>query len=295
VARELPDESADTTLMSLIPKCGALVLAALVVLASPPAAAAQDEAPLQAGWRMMYGLDFRAAEQVFQRWQRDHPRDPFGPMSMAASLLFEELSRMGILQAQFFVDDASLVDRRPVEPDPNVRVRFEAALAETDTLARSALATEPRDADAIFALTMVYGLRADYAGLIQARNMAFLANSRKAAALARTLLEAAPDYADAHLATGVTEYVVGSLFTPVRWVLRLAGYAGDTARGMDEVRVTAERGRFLAPFARILLAIAYLRRHDTARARELVAGLARDFPTNPLFANELQRLDSQGR
>jgi hypothetical protein len=295
VARELPDESADPTLMSLIPKRGALVLAALVVLASPPAAAAQDEAPLQAGWRMMYGLDFRAAEQVFQRWQRDHPGDPFGPMSMAASLLFEELSRMGILQAQFFVDDVSLVDRRPVEPDPNVRVRFEAALADTDTLARSALATEPRDADAIFALTMVYGLRADYAGLIQARNMAFLANSRKAAALARTLLEAAPDYADAHLATGVTEYVVGSLFAPVRWVLRLGGYAGDTAKGMDEVRVTAERGRFLAPFARILLAIAYLRRHDTARARELVAGLARDFPTNPLFANELQRLDSQGR
>jgi hypothetical protein len=142
---------------------------------------------------------------------------------------------------------------------------------------------------------MVYGLRADYAALIEGHDMEFLSNARKAAALARALLDVAPDYADAHLATGVTQYVVGSLFAPVRWILRLAGYTGNTARGMDEVRVTAEHGRFLAPFARILLAIAYLRMHDTAHARELLAGLARDFPTNPLFASELQRIGGEAR
>ena len=33
-------------------------------------------------------LDFRSAEQVFRQWQREEPRDPFGPMSAAATALF---------------------------------------------------------------------------------------------------------------------------------------------------------------------------------------------------------------
>jgi hypothetical protein len=47
--------------------------------------------------------------------------------------------------------------------------------------------------------------------------------------------------------------------------------------------------------ARRLLAIAYLRAHDNAGARQLLAGLARDFPSNTLFAREIRRLDGEGR
>ena len=101
------------------------------------------------------------------------------------------------------------------------------------------------------------------------------------------------DQQDAH--DGVAQYVVGSLIAPLRWVLHFAGYKGDRVRGMTEVGVTAAHGRFLGPFARILLALAYLRTDDTAQARELLAGLARDFPTNSLFASELQRIDGERR
>jgi hypothetical protein len=281
--------------MSLMRTCVIAALVVRAVLVAPCEAAAQDAASLDAGWRLMYGLDFESAGQVFRQWQVDHPRDPFGPMSAAAAFLFEELDRTGVLQAQFFVNDESLIARGPVAPDPAMRARFEAALTEAERVARRVLATEPRDTDALFALTMVYGLRADYAALIEGHDMEFLSNSRQAAMLARTLLRLAPGFADAHLATGVSQYVVGSLFAPLRWVLRLAGYTGDRAMGMDEVRVTAEHGRFLGPFARILLAIAYLRAHDTAHARQLLAGLARDFPTNSLFAHELQRMGGEGR
>jgi hypothetical protein len=281
--------------MTLMRASRVVAFVALAVLFAHSAAAAQDSTSLDAGWRMMYGLDFLSADSLFRQWQLDHPSDPLGPMSAAAAMLFQELDRMGVLQAQFFVDDAAIAARSPIAPDPTMRARFEAALAETETLARRVLATEPRDTDALFALSMVYGLRADYAALIEGRDMAFLSNARKAARLARTLLEEAPDYADARLASGVTQYVVGSLFAPLQWVLRLAGYAGDRTRGMDEVRVTAEHGRFLGPFARILLAIAYLRAHDAAHARQLLADLARDFPTNTLFSRELQRMDGSGR
>jgi len=48
----------------------------------------------------------------------------------------------------------------------------------------------------------------------------------------------------------------------------------------------------LAPFADILLAIAYVREHDKPHARELLASLRDQFPANPLFAKEIARLDS---
>ena len=51
------------------------------------------------------------------------------------------------------------------------------------------------------------------------------------------------------------------------------------------------KGHLLAPFARILLAIAYVREKDSSRARELLLGLQREFPDNTLFGRELARLD----
>lgn len=269
------------------------VLALLLVLLPLPVTAAEKPASLEHGYSLMYGLDFSSAEREFLEWQREHPGDPLGPMSTAANLLFSELDRAGVLQAQFFVDDASFISRKPIVPDPGLRPRFEATVAEAETLARARLAANPRDRDALFALTMVYGLRADYAALLDGRNMASLSYAHQAARLAHTLLDVDPDYADAYLATGIAEYIVGNLVAPVRWLLRLAGYGGDKAKGMRELRLTAERGRFLGPFARILLAIAYLREHRQDQARELLIGLDRDFPANPLFAREIRRLDGK--
>jgi hypothetical protein len=56
------------------------------------------------------------------------------------------------------------------------------------------------------------------------------------------------------------------------------------------LQLTAEHGRYLAPFARILLAIAYVRDKDKPRAIQLLIGLRAQFPANPLFARELVRL-----
>jgi hypothetical protein len=56
--------------------------------------------------------------------------------------------------------------------------------------------------------------------------------------------------------------------------------------------LTAEHGRYLGPYARILLAIAYVREKDKPRARLLLASLRDEFPSNPLFAREIARLDA---
>src|SRR5205814_9268076 len=55
-----------------------------------PAAGDLDQA-----YHSMYNLEFSAAMQQLQRWERDHPADPLGPVSEAASYLFSELNRLG--------------------------------------------------------------------------------------------------------------------------------------------------------------------------------------------------------
>jgi hypothetical protein len=266
--------------------CG-LVLALAV---ADTGAASDGAVSLERGYRLMYGLDFPSAGREFLQWRAEHPRDPLAPMSLAANLLFEELYRSGTLQAQFFVDDRSFTAPKPGAPSPGLRARFAAAADDAEAVARTRLAADPRDRDALFALAMTFGLRADFAGLVEGRNMAALSYTHEASRVARTLIALAPDYADAYLATGISQFIVGSLVAPMRWILRVAGFEGDKNKGLQDLRLTAEGGRFLAPFARILLAIACLREHDTAQARELLAGLARDYPSNPLFAQELQRL-----
>jgi hypothetical protein len=216
-----------------------------------------------------------------------------GPACDAAGYLFSEFNRLGVLAAQFYADDKAFAGRKQLTPDPAVRDRFYAALDQADKLAHSRLTRFPKDRDALFALTISSGLKADYAALVEKRNIASLRYTKDATAWAQQLLVVDPDCYDAHLATGVSQYIIGSMAAPIRWLVRLGGVAGDKQKGIVDLQLTAERGHYLAPFARILLAIAYVREKDKPRARQLLVSLRDQFPQNPLFGEEIARLDTR--
>lgn len=248
---------------------------------------------LDHGFHLLYNLDFAGAQQVFASWRQAHSDDPLGPACVAAGLLFSEFNRLGVLESQFYVNDQAFEARKKLAPDPSVRDRLNAALDESESRGKARLAQNPNDRNALFALTLASGLRADYAALIEKRNLASLHFTRDATAWAKQLLTVDPQCYDAHLATGVSQYIVGSMAAPVRWLVRLGGIAGNKEAGINELQVTAQRGRYLAPFARILLAIAYVREKDKSQARQLLVSLQQDFPQNPLFSREIGRLDTQ--
>jgi hypothetical protein len=154
------------------------------------------------------------------------------------------------------------------------------------------LAKDTKDRDALLAMTMASGLRADYAALIEKRNLSSLHYTKAANDWAAQLLAIDPQCFDAHLATGVNNYIVGSMSGPVRWLLRIDGVSGDKQQGISQLQMTAEHGHFLAPFARIMLAIAYVREKNATRAKQILASLRDEFPGNPLFAREIAHLDA---
>ena len=246
---------------------------------------------LNDGFRRLYDLDFAGAKKYFENWEKQNPEHPMGPTSEAAGVLFSEFDRLGVLDAQFYEDDSIFAARKKYEANPAQRDRFEQRLNRAEELAKAKLARDPKDRDALLAMTLSSGLRSDFAALIEKRNMASLHYTKEATGWANQLLAADPNCYDAHLASGVSRYIIGSMAAPVRWLLRVGGIQGDKQGGIAELHTTAERGLLLAPFARILLAIAYVREKDTAHAKELLLGLQREFPKNQLFTRELARLD----
>ena len=249
--------------------------------------------PLDRGFRLLYNLDFAQAHGIFAAYEQSHPEDPLGPTSDAAGQLFSEFHRLGILESQFFEDDKKFDNRTKMTPDPAVRARFDAAVAKAESLAQSRLAKDTKDKNALFAMTLCNGLQADYAALIEKRNIASLRYTKESTKWAEQTLAADPSNYDAHIAGGISKYIIGSMAAPVRWLVRLGGVSGDKQEGVKELTLVAERGHYLAPFADILLAIAYVRDHDKKRARELLAQLHDEFPANPLFPQEMARLDQR--
>ena len=242
---------------------------------------------IDAGYRDMYNLDFDSAHDAFHEWERMHPSDPLGPVSDAAAYLFSEFARLHILETEFFIHDQHFMQDHKLTPDPVAKRNFEAALASVERLAAAA----PNDENSQFASVLAGGLRSDYTALIEKRYAAAFKESKASRELAERLLTRDPNFYDAWLAVGIENYLLGIKPVFFRLILKLVGGETDRALGVEKIRITAEKGRYLAPLARLLLCVAAQRDGDRARARELLTGLMREFPRNPLYPRELARLD----
>jgi tetratricopeptide (TPR) repeat protein len=213
-----------------------------------------------------------------------------GPVSDAAAYLFHEFERLHILQSEFFVHDKHFATDHKLTPDPEIKRRFDEALAAAGRLA----ALQPDIENSMFAEVLRSGLKSDYMALIEKRYVPSLREMKAGRKLAEKLLARNPDHADAWLAVGIENYLLSIKPAPLRLVLRLTGAQTDGDAGLAKLRITAAKGRFLAPFARMMLAVAALREGKRDEAAALLRGLTKDYPHNPLYAQELARLDNGG-
>jgi len=260
---------------------------ALVLVGSVAPARADHTPGLDAGFRLMYELRFADARAQFASWQQARLEDPFGFTAEAASYLFEEFYRQGVLTSEFFLNDEKLLGGVAAKANEALRTGFMAANRRARELAQQQLRANQRDANALLALTLSTGMLADYAALIEKKQLESLRYAREAARQAKQLLAVAPGNADAYLALGAANYIIGCLPMYKRFFLWFGGIRGDRKAGMEQLRLAATRGHYLKPFAKMLLALAALREKQIDLARSLLTDLNREFPGQPLFAREL--------
>jgi tetratricopeptide (TPR) repeat protein len=248
---------------------------------------ASPSASLEDAYHDMYNLQFDEAHQAIHEWEQGHPANPLGPAADAAADLFAEFERLHILQSEFFAEDSNFLNQHQLTPDPRRKQDFDQALEQAKKQAASAPAG---DADALFAQVLVFGLNSDYLALIEKRNLAALGETKQAHAAADKLLMLHPDYYDAYVAVGLENYLLSLRSAPVRWLLRMGGSQTDKSEGIQKLRVVAEKGHYLMPFARLLLAVAAVRDKDRASAKRELGWLAEQFPANHLFREEFAKV-----
>jgi hypothetical protein len=248
---------------------------------------------LKEGFRLLYVQKYPEAREKFSGWTSAHPEDPFGFVATAASYLFEEFYRQSVLTSDFFLDDKKFLRGIEGKPDQERVKHFDMELAQARKLADARLSKDKNDAAGLFALTMAAGMESNADSILEKKHIDGLKRMKEANEHAKLLLEQRPDANDAWVAPGSADYIIGCLSGGTRMVLWFGGIHGDKKLGMELVGKTADKGRYLEPFAKVLLALAARREKQDALALKLLRELTEEFPDSPLFAAEYAKV--QGR
>jgi hypothetical protein len=284
-------------------KC--VCILALLVLVAPAVRAGQEPAAeltsvpargstpafysvpeLMTGFNLLYQQRFTEARETIRDWQSRNAEEPFGEIALAASYLFEELYRQGVLTSDFFLNEKRFLHGIEGKPDTDRMNKFREALTRARALARQRQKTRPKDPEALFALTLAAGMESDALAILEKKQLDGLKRMKEPNEHAKQLLAQRPDAADAYVAPGIANYIIGSLNPGYRFALWFGGIHGDKKLGMEEVAKTVENGRYLRPFAKIMLALAARREKQSALAQKLLHELTEEFPSNNTFAAE---------
>jgi hypothetical protein len=248
---------------------------------------------LTSGFQLLYAQQFLIAREKFAAWESEHPEEPFGEIAVAASYLFEEFYRQGVLTSDFFLNEEKFLNGIDGKPDPGRMAQFQGALIRTRTLANKRLRKNPRDTEALFALTLAAGMESDADMILRKERLEALKLLKLANQYAKQLLAVRPDANDAYVALGSANYIIGSLSGGMRFFLAFGGVHGDKKLGMQQLGKSADSGLYLRPFAKIMLALAARREKQDALAQRLLRELSEEFSSSPLFAAEYAK--SMGR
>lgn len=242
------------------------------------------------GWVAFYNLDFETSIAVFRRQAAAEPQSAGARNHLAQALLYREMYRSGALESELVTGANSFVRRPNMNPSPEVQRDFEDTLRAAMALASARLAAAPRDREALYALGVSHGLRANYNFLVRREWLSALRDATEARKLHRRAVEADPEFLDARLVEGLHDYIVGSLPLGYRMLGFLAGFHGDRNRGIRTLEEVVAKGVRNRIDAQVLLAAIYRRDRQPAKALPLAGALAEQFPRNVLYRLELSQM-----
>lgn len=257
---------------------------------SGAAKAALVEEKLSQSYTATYNLKFQEAFKAADEARAMAQDDPLPFVAQAWAVFYRELDRLHVIRSEMFTKDDTFNNRTSYAWDAASKTTFDASLDRAEKLAQDRLNRDQNDVRALLALSLINGLHGDDTGLFTRKDLKALSYVKTATEYSEKLLSRAPDSYDAYVATGLGKYIIGRKAAPVRWMLRLGGYKGDEQEGMKELALAADRARYLAPFARLLVAFEDVRKNNPEEARRNLEQLHKQFPNNPLFLDELNKL-----
>ena len=276
-------ESLEKLVQHSNPTISATARTALLLLAASLAPAAVSINP---GFEHFYNNEYDQALAYFEHELAVHPDEPGIYNNIAQTVLYREMFRDGALESQLVSGNNPFLRTGKMEIRAEDKQRFAECVDRSIQANQERIAKNPRDVEALRALGVAHGLRANYLFLVEKSWMDSLREATAARHANEKVLEIDPNLVDAHLLLGLNQYVVGSLPFYLKLVGFLNGFHGDKEGGIRQLEMVAANGVRDKFDAKVLLAVIYRRERQPDKAIPLLEELAARFPRNYLFLFE---------
>lgn len=233
-----------------------------------------------------YTLDYDGALTCFEKVEKAHPQEPIAVDYVLDTVVFRELNRLDLLDTTFYANDGFLTGKHTVVEDPAVRDRVRQLADQAIAQADARLHHNGADVNALYARGWALSLEATYDAMVERAFTGSLRMALNARGDHAEVLRLDPNYTDGNLVVGTYEYVVGALPFSFRLVVGIAGVHGSKERGMEMLRIAADRGVTTSVEARTCMMLFLRREAKYSEALEIAHSLAEQYPQGFLFQLE---------
>jgi tetratricopeptide (TPR) repeat protein len=236
---------------------------------------------------LLYNLDYQTARDRYLRMTKMAPDHPAGYVYLANNLWLETLNASRRLTTSVYTSGSFYVqDAEEDEVNRKREREFNELIKQALAVTKARLDRNPQDVEALYYSAAAQGLRAGYSVSVKRSFRKAIGDANGSIKIQKRVIKLDPNYTDAYLSIGLYEYVIDSLPFFWRTLARLAGLSGSKKRGIEHLEMVAERGKYAADDARVLLIGIYGREGKPDRALELISYLANKYPRNYLFGVE---------
>jgi tetratricopeptide (TPR) repeat protein len=244
----------------------------------PVSAAAHRARGLEHG----YNLDRGEALAAFEDAIAADPGDPSGYRLAAATVWTQIVFEQGAISVEDYLGQAKTRHRRQ-PPRPELVEKFRSYIRRSLALSEERLRNNPTDADAHYQVGAAFGCLASYTATVEGRVRDSLGAARRAFKSHQRVLALDPRRKDAALIVGMTRQAVASLSAPLRLIAFLAGFEGNSDRGLRLVEEAAEYPGETQRSALFTLVLLYNREGRYDAALQLIKELQQQYPRNRLL------------
>ena len=244
----------------------------------PESAAAHRARALDLG----YNLDREDAIAAFEDAIAADPGHPSAYRLAAATIWTQIVFEQGAISVEDYLGHAkSRHWRQP--PRPELAEKFHKYIRKALALSEERLRANPNDADAQYQLGAAFGCLASYTATVEGRVRDSLGPARRAYKAHQRVMALDPQRKDAALIVGTARHAVASLSVPLRFIAYLAGFDGDSDRGIRLVEDAAAYPGETRRNALFTLVLLYNREGRYDSALHIIKELQQRYPRNRLL------------
>jgi tetratricopeptide (TPR) repeat protein len=267
-------------------RCLLVGFAALFVFAAQGVA----QPSVAEGFDHFYNLEYNEALAAFRAEVMRNPTSPDARNHVAQTILYREMFRSGALESELVTGTNAFLRRPNLDVSAADEKEFMDAISRAMTLTDERLKANPNDIPALYSQGVSFGLRANYFFLVRKAWFDALKDASTARRLHNRVTELDPTFVDARLVQGVYDYMVGSLNPFYRLLSFVAGYHGDRTRGIETLKLVADKGKINRTDATVALCAVLRRERRSQETVPYILDLIERYPRNMLLRLELVQM-----